>query len=194
MRWFSRTRRGSIEPVWTFSTNATLWRLLPSRNGYFVGEDRDTSEKKVSFFCLDQQGGRICWSGVRFDEPWWIGLEAIHQGRVFVHEYAAPDMPDHKKIFALDLATGTLLWSTEELKFVAAHEERIYAAREHHEERQFFELDAESGTSLRQIDAGYLNVLRESIPADEYDFMEYPAIYMAQDPGVSHLRKWVEMA
>ncbi len=194
MRWFSRTKPPSLEAAWTYSAKATLWRLLPSREGFLVGEDRDTVGKKVSFFCLDQRSGRVCWSDVRFHESWWIGVETIHRDTVFLHEYAAPDMPDHKKIAALDLATGRVLWRNDELTFVVAHEDKVYASQTVRDERKFFELDRLNGNRLREIDGGYLSVLRETIPADRYDFIEYPTLYAERDETLAPFRKWIDIA
>jgi hypothetical protein len=173
MGLFSSLRSKQLAPAWTFSTSGVCWRLLPTRNGLIVGEDRNVESKTVSFFCIDRLSGREVWKDLRFATPWWIGLESIQGNVVLLHEYATPDMPDHRKIIAVDLFTGKLLWEDPELKFLFSLDDRLYAAQQALEQPRFFELELESGRRVGEIDPSRLDSLRTSAEADPYDFVAY---------------------
>ena len=164
MAWIFSEKKGRVEPVWAFEAAGVLWRILITDNGLIIGEDRDKDKKTVSFFCIDSLTGNVLWKDVRFAEPWWIGLEAIHKEIVFIHEYAAPDMPGHKKIYALDIKTGRQAWSNENVQFLFAHADRVYTAKEKFEGRELYEVDLGTGTTVQKVEASYLNVLKEDAP------------------------------
>ncbi|MBI1804414.1 MAG: DUF4905 domain-containing protein [Ignavibacteriae bacterium] len=175
MGWFTTFKGKRLEPVWEFAASGIIWRLLPSPAGYFVGEERDVNNKSVSFFCLEQESGTVRWRGRGVGQQWWVSLDSIHERTVFLHEYATPDMPDQKKIYALDLDTGDVRWTSDELRFLFAYEASIYASKDGFEGRQFFELDLAKGKVIREIDASYLNVLRENIgPRREH--VDFPRV------------------
>ena len=174
MRFFSRWNGKSLKPAWDYGAKGILWRLLPTENGYFVGEDRDAEAKAASFFCLEAHTGIVCWEGIQFDEKWWIGMEAVHKDVLILHEYAAPDMPDHKKILAVDMLTGKLLWRNDDVKFHLAYDDRVYAIGDEHTRRAFFGVDLHTGEVVGEVDAPYLNVLKETMVSREVGLVEFP--------------------
>ena len=165
-----------ISPSWEYTTNGTLWKLLPAPGGLLLGEVRDTSAKNCSFFCLEERTGETKWHGLTFNEQWWIGIERVHRDTIFFHEFARPDLPSPRKIFAVNLSTGTVRWSNDELQFLFAHEDSVYASKDTFESRVFFELDLLSGTILRELEDGanYLNVLRETVHSTADELVEFP--------------------
>ena len=161
---------GRLRPAWSFSVDGVIWRLIPSRNGFLAGEERDLARKRVSFFCLDARSGSVRWRGLSFGEPWWTGIEALTEQAAFIHGFAAPDMPGHRGIHAVDLASGRILWREEHLTFVAADRSTVYATRADGPsgEAGVVELDAASGELRRTL--GSL----PQLPRDDYDFVTYP--------------------
>src|SRR5450759_102613 len=103
-------QKKQLKPAWSYTTEGVLWRLLFSETNFIVGEDRDTEKKEVSFFCLNASNGDVLWKDISFAEPWWIGIEGIVHGKVFLHGFKKPDMPEHGRIIAVDLGTGRELW------------------------------------------------------------------------------------
>jgi len=118
----------------------------------FVGEDRSIQKKQVSFFCVNQMTGEVLWKGISFDERWWIGIEAVHSDRVFLHGFAKPDMPDHKKILALDLFTGRVVWSNDDMRFIFATEDSVFASKDTINGRMSFELNLRTGSVLCSLE------------------------------------------
>src|ERR1043165_73152 len=158
--------KNKLRPAWNFVANGVIWRLLISQNGYLVGEDRNKESKMVTFFCIHLESGEVLWQGKLFDEDWWMGLEARHNDIVFMHEFATPDLPEHKKIPAVDMMTGRPLWTNEQSKFLFAHEDRVYTVKDGFETRTFIELDLRTGKEMREVDTAVVNELRNSARPD----------------------------
>lgn len=151
MAVFKSLHRGKLSPGWHYDVTGVMWRLFPTASGHLVGEQRDLSRKTASFFCLDQITGRVKWEKATFAEQWWIGIEAVHRDMVFLHRFAAPDLPEHKAIIAVDLLKGTPTWSNEEVTFIGARDEYVYAALDSLEGRKIFEMDYRTGAVLRLL-------------------------------------------
>ena len=145
--------------------------MLPSPDGLFVGEERDAESKSVSFFCLERESGTVRWSNVQHGERWWVSIEAVYRDVVILHEYATPDLPDHRKMHVLDIATGTVRWSNDDLKFLFVSGDCVYASRDLHDSRIFYELEIHTGSIVREVESAELNVLGEAITGiGEIDF------------------------
>jgi len=154
MRLFSLFTNGRIKPAWQFEATGQLWRILFSGAGRIVGEDRDEEKKEVTFFCLDEFSGEVLWSGVRFEEQWWIGIETFYDGIVYLHEYIKPDLPQHKKIIALDLESGRLLWRNDELEPLFVAGDKFLAVRSSFEKRVVYELHPVTGSIEKELSEG----------------------------------------
>jgi len=193
MGWLSGVKSKNIVPAWEFTASGVIWRLIPSSTGVFVGEERNKETKRVSFFCIDQHSGRIVWKDKHFDEQWWIGIETLNDNTLFLHEYATPDMPDHKKIYAVDISTGNVLWVNHELTFLFAARGSVYAARDRFDSRLFYELDSRSGEIRGEVDASSVNVLRESVPSSPVsDDVKYPVVFESSQSDGADLKSLVE--
>jgi hypothetical protein len=151
-----------------------IWRLLPAPGKRFIGEEREISQKSVSFFCIEQETGTIRWRNLRLQEPWWIGIEAVHKDVVLLHEYAMPDLPDHKKIHALDLSSGRTLWQNEELRYLFAYQESIYAVEIGYEVQRYYELNLMTGHIAREVDASYAATIRDIAYSQTTEPVEFP--------------------
>src|ERR1051326_3265380 len=194
MNWLSRLGKRKRAIAWEYQAQGLIWRLLPSPEGSFVGEERDAESKSVSFFCVDRESGKVRWNGVQLREKWWVSIEAVHPDVVLLHEYAAPDLPDHKKIYALEISSGSLRWTNDELKFLFTRDDRVYASRDLYDSRIFFELDIHTGAVIRQIDPASLNVLGEMGASRGMEEVEFPNVF-GSSAGISDpVRRTIERA
>jgi hypothetical protein len=189
MRLFSLLKNEKIKPAWQFRSVGQLWRILFSESGRIVGEDRDEDKKEVTFFCLDEVSGEVLWSGVELEERWWIGIEAFYDGIVYLHEYIKPDLPQHKKIIALDLKSGKLLWRNDELEPLFVAGAKFYAARSSFEKRVLYELNPATGEIERELseEDEDLNPAQRQLGIGHQDFV-FPEVFEAGVERESELK------
>jgi hypothetical protein len=149
--------------------------LLPAVQGYLIGEERNASTLSVSFFCIEQQTGQVRWDKIQLDEKWWVGLEGIHGNIVFLHGYVSPDWPVHKRVIALDVASGKLLWMNDDVRFLFVSGNAVYAVKEAFEELVFVKLDIATGSILEQVSRDQINVLQSTVQPEAVTDVIYPA-------------------
>lgn len=129
MQFFTFFRRKSLRPSWEFSTQGVLWRLHPAPGSKFVGEERDLASRTATFFCLDAETGVPLWRGEKFGDGWWTGLSGIFRGVLLLHGFATPDLPEEKKIIAVDLLSGRELWRNDEFTFLGVKDGIVIGSR-----------------------------------------------------------------
>ena len=137
-----------LSPAWTYVVAGAIWRVSPDGSGHLIGEERDPERRAVAFFCLNATHGTVLWEHLRMDDEWWVGIEAVHAGVVFFHGFATPDLPGHKGITAVDIASGKRLWSRRDLRFLTAHRGSCYASHDKGHETEILELDTGNGSVL----------------------------------------------
>lgn len=111
--------------------------------------------------------------GMTLTENWWIGIEGACGNTVFLHEYASPDMPEHKKIIAIDALTGSCRWIEEQLSFVTAHGMSVYGKKNLFEDEYLYELNIADGSLVRKIDSARNPVPPDPMPSSHAQ-PEYP--------------------
>ena len=140
--------RRKVRPAWTYRVQGIIWRLVFADPELIVGETRDLDKKLASFFCLNHRDGSTLWEGVTFEEKWWIGTEAIHRDRVLLHGFATPDMPVHKGVTAVDVFTGKVVWSNQDVAFYDAVNDSVIVSKGALDGRSLLELDGRTGRLL----------------------------------------------
>ncbi|MGA3246387.1 MAG: DUF4905 domain-containing protein [Bacteroidota bacterium] len=145
MNFFSFFRSERLTPEWSFVADGIVWRLLFTGRGRIVGECRNQEKKTTSFFCLSEESGKPVWQGLRLDEDWWVGMEAVHGDTLLLHGFASPDMPEHRGIRSYDLETGSLRWRKDEVTYWFGMGDRIFAYRDFFERRVGYEIDPRTG-------------------------------------------------
>jgi hypothetical protein len=182
-------KREQLVPMWTYSTKGILWRLMIADMGFILGEDRNPERREVTFFCLNAENGDVLWEGKQFEEPWWIGVEAVARDRVYLHGYKKPDSPQHYKIFAIDLGTGKELWRNEEYSFLYATPDKVVVFREMFERRQYLELDAVTGLRLGETQETPESIMLHRNDNDgKRDFL-FPEVLMETHESHDEIRK-----
>lgn len=150
-RVFSLFHPKKLQSAWEFNPGALVWRIFFTSTNRIIGETRDQNKKSVSFFCLDAQSGVPLWKDFVLDEPWWTGIEAVHRDVVILHEFARPDMPEHKSFSVIDIESGKLLWKNQELSFWFAYENKLYAQKYLFEKRVGYSFDLHNGTVVEEF-------------------------------------------
>jgi hypothetical protein len=129
MQFFTFFRRKGLRPSWEFSAQGVLWRLHPAPGSTFIGEERDPASHSAALFCLDGMTGKLRWRGDMRDEGWWTGISGIFRGVLLLHGFATPELPEEKKIIALEMATGKELWRNDEFTFLGVRDGAVIASR-----------------------------------------------------------------
>ncbi len=165
-----------------------------SPDGKIIGESRDADAKRLSYFCVDDRTGETFWEGKNFGEEWWMGMEGVQEGVLLLHGFAKPDMPQHQRITAVDVATGKVLWSNPEITYWFGYKERVYAYRDLFEKRIGISLNLRTGEveeryeesldelhTLRSLalSEGEQNAYRFPEPVDE-EWLDGPRSHLLQ--------------
>jgi len=158
--FFPLFRSKQLKPIWEFSPGVLIWRIFISSQNTIVVETRNQEAKTASFFCVDARTGKSLWKEIEFDEPWWIGIETVYDKWIIMHRFARPDMPEHRGIYTVELATGKLLWRNDELTYWFVHDQKLYAYKYIFEKRFGYEIDINTGTVLNEY-ADNLDVFHE---------------------------------
>jgi hypothetical protein len=154
MGFLSRFRSRVLGTTWQFAPGGVLWRVVPAGDGLIIGEARTEDRSNVRFFCLDQQGGDVLWRDRDFRLGWWCGIEGLDGPVLFLHGFASPDLPLHRGIYAVDVRSGELLWSSPGLRFSTAGSGRVYAEEDTRDGSVLVELDGVSGERLQRRGEG----------------------------------------
>ena len=194
MKIFSLFSRPSLKPSWAFTPRGTIWRLFAATSGELIIEARDQDAKRTAFLALDGDTGIPCWQDLVLDEPWWIGIEDVSGGVLLLHKFASPDMPQHQGIIAIELRTGKVLWSNNELIYWFAHENSVFAHRMMFDKRIVSELDLQTGQSIREFGEDFESSLfqrREEAAQANQNRLQFPemAEFEDVDPRISGIMK-----
>lgn len=148
----SSFQKKKLSPLWKFNPPGKIWKILFADSSLLLGEARNIDLKSASFFCIDSETGTPLWSDLRFAEAWWVGIDGVHCGVVFFHEFAKPDLPEHKSICAVDLRSGKILWTNTDASFFFAYSGFVYAERKMFEKRIALKLSLSTGELREEID------------------------------------------
>jgi hypothetical protein len=171
-----------LKPAWKFDADTLIWRIVFTSKDRLVGETRNQETKSTSFFCLDLYSGKPLWKDMRFEEPWWIGIEAVHERWLFLHGFVRPDIPEHRGIRVLDIETGKLLWRNDALSFWFIDKDKLYAHQHSFDKHIACELDMNTGTTLKEYsgDLESLLKLRQQVldrESDHEPHVSFPELF-----------------
>jgi hypothetical protein len=159
-----------VKQNYTLTNNRTIWRLIPSGNKLLI-EERDEINKQVYFNCVEIESGKYLLKDYRTDEKFWTGIEAFENDKIYFHHFVKPDMPGHIGIFVYDLASDSYIWKRDDLVFLFLYKDNVFAFYQKFESRQFFALDAQTGSLIKEYgeNPDEVNKLREKLLQEEYE-------------------------
>jgi len=156
-----------IQKLFSFNQGRNIWRIILTDLEQVVIEERDVDKKEVYFSCIDRVTGEFFWKNKTFlDEKFWIGIEGTASNYLILHRFEKPDMPNHKKIIAVDLNSGEILWINDDLTFYDLDENYVYGFIPRFENNEFFKLAIENGEIVGNLGNDeearpFLNSIRE---------------------------------
>lgn len=172
-----------LKPLWQYSAQGTLWRVIFSHNGYIVCEERNTENKSVAFSCIESSTGNVLWKNRSYNEPWWIGIEGITHDRLYLHGFKKPDMPEHLGIIAVDLLTGDELWRSMNASFLTDDNSFVYGFKDLFERRVYHKFDRHTGTFIEQLESLPASI-EPNLQLEKTDFL-FPSAYHDDDAEVT---------
>ena len=193
MKLFRRSASYPWPPAWRLDPGGMLWRVLFSGDGRILGEARNLAEKYAWFFCAREEDGAMLWNDLRLDEPWWLGVEDVADGRFYLHGFRKPDMPQHLGIFAHDLGSGEELWRNEELAFLFAFDGSVYAAQERFNGPHVLRLSDTDGSVVEELGQQNERVtaMRAMLNERAFEGYRYPEPFDERHPEFETLRERV---
>ncbi|MDX1700384.1 MAG: DUF4905 domain-containing protein [Melioribacteraceae bacterium] len=168
-----------FKKLFSFSDRNQIWRLLISDSDKLIIETRNTHKKEVFFNCVDLLKGKKIFKDLQLNEKFWIGIEAVYKDIIYFHEFAKPNMPEHKKIIALDLNEQKVLWKNDDLIFLSVIDDKVYCYRKKFEGRNIFSLNYLTGEETEDMgdNPNLMNeIVQNAIGRDDYKDYKYPEI------------------
>lgn len=182
---FSFFKKKKIEPIWQYQSTGFIWRMLFSASEAIVIENRIKETRTVNFNCIALTTGNEIWRNFSLDEPWFVGLEAVHQGKVFLHGYFDPNLPEHLGIYCVHAESGTLLWYNSDVSYFYFADGLVFAYQDDPTGRTYFSMDAETGKIVENFgrDNSIPESKRELYPEFEgYDTVSFSDKMDSQHP------------
>ncbi len=180
MKIFSFLNHSRRFPEWSYTSTGRIWRLLFSDTGRIIGESRNPDLKQASFFCVDEKTGQNLWENLTMQEPWWVGMESVQKDVLLLHEFAKPDLPEHKVIKAYDVESARLLWHNQEMTYWFGYQNSVYAYKTLFERRIGYSLDLRSGEVAKEYDDTFEGLEQVRSLAQSEDRLEdyrFPQIF-----------------
>lgn len=158
-----------LKKTFSFTDKNQIWRLLISDSDKLIIETRDTDRKQVFFNSIDLNIYKKELRNFQLDEKFWTGIEAVYKNIIYFHEYAKPNMPEHKKIIAFDLDKKIKLWQNDDLTFLSLFDDKLYAVKKKFEGQQLFLLNYLTGEIIEDLgnDAEVLNQILSETQSSE---------------------------
>jgi len=181
---FSFFKSKSLVPLWTYHSSGYIWRMLFSNDGYAVIENRIKETKTVNFSAVNLSDGKIIWRNFSLEEPWFVGLEAVHDNFVFLHGYFDPNLPEHQGIYCVNGKTGDLLWYEQNFSFFSYAAGILYVYKDDAAGRKYFSLEPESGKIIAEF--GDDNSVVESKRAEYPQLEGYQDVYFADRMDITN--------
>jgi len=142
----------TLSPRWELTPGHLIWKLQPTEGGILFGESRDVDRKKLTLFAVRPEEGKMLFSGVALEEPWWVALEMTIGEVAVLHSFPRPNLPNAIGATALDCVTGSLLWRDDTIRVLGGVEELALVQRGNSFDWSALALiDARTGAVLEEI-------------------------------------------
>lgn len=182
-----------IKKLYNFSNKRQIWRLLPTENNLLIIEERDKEKKEVYFNCINIISGKEIFSNLQLEEKYWLGIETVYDNKIYFHKFTKPDMPGHKGIIALNIATQQVIWENPDLSFLFLRDNKVYCYTTLFEGRNFKVLNSETGEVEEELgsDTKKINEIREKVMESEsfegYKFAQPFDPAIEPDPRINRI-------
>jgi hypothetical protein len=186
--------KNKIKPYLTYSQKGIIWRMHFSPVEILVCETRDLAVKETYFFSLNYKTKQVFLSNFQIDEKWWISVESVSDESIFFNSFKTPELPEHMGITAVDVKTGRVRWKNEDLTFLFAESDELYAYKEHFEREIYYKLNSSNGEVLEIYEdeniADSLLELKRFNEEKMFAGFTYPKIYIERNESDEKSEKY----
>jgi hypothetical protein len=160
----------------SFSGEGNIWRLIPDNRNHLLIETRDTENKQVFFSYMNLETGTVVLKNFQTEEKFWTGIERIHNGIIYFHKFAKPDLPGHRGIYAYDISQNTILWKKDDIVFSFMHDEKIYCVKRGFEANKNYAIDLLSGEIISEVPDGseFKELWEKALNEEDYSDYLFP--------------------
>lgn len=163
----------TIEKKYSVTNGKQLWRIKIGDDSHLYVETRDKEKKEAYFACYFLDSGEKVFENYQFEEKFWIGIEDIYKGIIFLHKYPKPDMPAHNEIIAFDAASQKILWTNHDYAFYFVKDDLVYGKKETFGNAELAAFDYLSGKKT-EIDSDNSEIASLAVSANSSaDYSEY---------------------
>ncbi|MBK7104273.1 MAG: DUF4905 domain-containing protein [Ignavibacteriae bacterium] len=176
-----------LKKTFSFTDKNQIWRLLISESDKILIETRDLENKEVFYHYIDLTSGKSILKNFQMEEKFWIGVEKIYDEKIIFHQYAKPNMPEHKKIIVYDIQQKKVLWQNDDLIFLTILDSKIYGYKKKFEGREIIVLDFHSGEIIEKIENEdeKLKSVLGNINSEDFANYIYPETFYNDDKDLS---------
>lgn len=182
----------NLQKEYSYTNNRQIWRLLPTKGGKIIIEERNIDSKEVYFSCLDISSGKQIFNAIQLEEKFWIGIETIYNDIIFFHSFLKPDMPGHKGITAFDIPSQKVIWQNPEYSFLFIFEEKIYCYQQNFEGKNYFAIDAATGILLEEFgnNPEKINSLKDEASRSQlFNDYIFPEVLNINEEGTKRIKE-----
>lgn len=171
----------------TYTFDGHIWKIrIDTHQNWAIVEIRNGETYTTSFNILDLVSATYVQKDWIFNEPWLIGIEDIDRGKLYLHHYRSPDLPEHCGIEVYDIVTQHLLWSQPTYTWYKRTHKGIIAHNLTEEGiRHFVLLDLEDGHLIESFGESIPIVLVEesqTIEEESFSLMQFPTAILLDKP------------
>jgi len=184
-----------IKKKYSFKDNKQIWRLLITDTDLLIIETRNVESREVYFNCIDIHSGKKKFNDFQMEEKSWIGIETIYKDIIFFHQYAKPDMPEHRRISAYDINKQKILWENDEFTFGFVTDDIVYAHINTMVGEKYFPLNYKTGEIISEDAVGTVELLElrsKSESEKDYSNYKFSEIYNSVFAVNEDIREFVE--
>jgi len=184
-----------LKNKYRFDNNRQIWRIIPTNEGKLIIEERELEKKQTYFHCLSIDSGKKLLSNFQLEDKFWVGIETIHNDIIYFHQYAKPDMPKHRGIFAFNITSKEFVWQNPDLVFLFRLDENIFTYKEKFEGRNYFSINPENGKIIEELGNNYelINSLRNaSIKQENNRGYSFPEVFETDSSTTNNVTEFVK--
>ena len=151
-----------------------------TNNKLIAGETRDLINKQAYLFAVNYENCTVLLKNLQLEQKWWISISHVNDRLIFLSSYRKPDMPEHLGIITVGISSGDIRWQKDDLTFLFADDDYVYAYKQLFESKKYYKLKIESGETLNELTVDEIDsipLLKQKIEMQQYMDFAYPLTY-----------------